>query len=242
MTENQHDDQLDDQRAPDNNLNVVPLIRRDPPQDATSNPPREKLTNIPPITQYMLLGLIAVHLVLTFALTPPQQYWVFTHLGFVPGHYSGATPFNIWALAGPFSYMALHGNWMHLAMNGVMLTAFGAGVERWLGGRRLLILFIGCGLIAAATQYMLAPHSLVPVVGASGGLSGLFAAVLVMMNSARMRAGMGRTNMIPFVILWIGITILFGVMGGPDGSSVAWAAHIGGFLGGFVMLKGMRIV
>ena len=110
-------------------------------------------------------------------------------LGFVPAAFTGGAPFSLLTLATPVTYMLLHGGWMHLAMNGLMLMAFGAGVERWIGARRLLIFCLACGVISAFSHLWLNPHSDDPVIGASGALSGLFAAVLVMMNDMRSRAG-----------------------------------------------------
>ena len=107
----------------------------------------------------------------------------------------------------------------------------------------MLIFFVLCGLCGAALHFALNPFSVYPVVGASGGLSGFFAAALVMINRGRTGAsiGSGRYGMWPFILLWIGISVLFGMMGSPDGGAIAWAAHVGGFLGGFAVLKLMRL-
>lgn len=203
---------------------------------------KEPLINMPPMTKWGLLTLVLIHLVTAYALSPEMRYWTFMHFGFVPGRYTGMLEFGWQGLVGPFSYMLLHGGWLHLGINTVMLMAFGTGVEKWMGGRRMLGFFVTCGLIAVATHFIFNPGSLNPVVGASGGLSGLFAAVLIMLGRMRERSGMGRQSLLPFIILWIGIMILFGMMGGPDGSNIAWAAHLGGFLGGFVVLRLMRII
>jgi len=132
--------------------------------------------------------------------------------------------------------MFLHGSWTHLLLNTVMTTAFGAGVERLMGARRMIIFFVLCSLTAALIHFAVSPSSPNPVIGASGGLSGLFAAVLVMMQKMGM-GGAGRYGIWPFVILWVGVSIMFGMMGAPGGGSVAWVAHIGGFLAGFIFLK-----
>lgn len=78
------------------------------------------------------------------------------------------------------------------------------------------------------------------MIGASGGISGLFAAAIVMMNKSGQEMG-GKVGILPFALLWIGLSIGFGMLGGPDGSLIAWAAHVGGFLGGFIALKLMRV-
>lgn len=195
------------------------------------------LINLPPVTKFMLLSFLAVHILTDVLMPPVQQFWVFSHFGFVPVHYSGLTPLGWPALAGPFTFTFLHGNWTHMILNGLMLMAFGTGVEKWMGGKRLLVFFMCCNLIAALAQFLLDPSSTTPVIGASGGLSGLFAAVLIMMQQQNGLGAGNRYGIWPFIILWIAISIIFGLIGGPGNSSVAWAAHIGGFLAGFVLLK-----
>ncbi len=197
--------------------------------------------NIPPMTKAMLAVLVAVQFLCSVVLDPAAREDVYEHLGFVPGAFTGHAPFTMLDLLTPFTYMLLHGGWIHLAMNGLMLMAFGSGVERWMGPRRLLIFCLLSGIIAAAAQLALDPASTDPVIGASGALSGLFAAVMVMMNRMRANAGLPTTRMMPFIILWIVLTAGSGMIGMPNGNDVAWAAHIGGFLGGFVILRLMRI-
>ena len=135
--------------------------------------------------------------------------------------------------------MFLHGSWHHIAMNGFMLLAFGSGIERWLGSKRMLILFFGSGLFGVLAHYILNTSSEFPMIGASGGLSGFFAAAIVMLNRGQQEMG-GRLGILPFALIWIGLSIGFGMMGGPGGSMIAWAAHVGGFLGGFAVIKLMR--
>lgn len=197
----------------------------------------EPMINLPPVTKWSVGVLLVVHLIVTL-LPEPMQYDVFEMFGFVAARYSGRLSMGWEGWVAPFSYALLHGNWMHLITNGLSLAAFGAGVERWLGGRRMLVFMLVCSLAAVAVQFMLDPMSGNPVVGASGALSGLFAAILVMMQ----RNGMtGSRGILPMALVWIAISALFGLTGGPGGTSIAWAAHIGGFLAGFVVLKIMRV-
>ena len=109
-------------------------------------------------------------------------------------------------LAAPVTHMLLHGNWMHLAINGLMLAAFGAGAERWMGSRRMIALALISGLFATAFYFIFSPFSKDPVIGASGALNGLFAAVIVMMTRARAQAGMGRNSLAPFIAIWLVVT------------------------------------
>jgi membrane associated rhomboid family serine protease len=117
-----------------------------------------------------------------------------------------------------------------------MLAAFGTGVDRWIGGKRMLALFVLCSFASTLVHFLFNPFSTDPVIGASGGLSGLFAAILIMMQQKGL-VPTGRYGLWPLIIIWIGISVLFGMVEAPGGGAVAWAAHIGGFLAGFVFLK-----
>lgn len=205
-------------------------------QKAERKAGREPLLNLPPVTKAMVLVFLGIHIAIQLLAGPEQQYWIYEHFGFVPGVYTGYGTFGWYALAGPLTYMVLHGSWVHVLLNSVMMMAFGTGAERWMGGRRMAVFFVLCSLASALIHFALNADSTNPVIGASGGISGLFAAMLLMMQAMGM-GGVGRYGIWPFVVLWIGISMIFGFTGGPDGSTVAWAAHIGGFLAGFVFLK-----
>lgn len=208
-------------------------LRRE--QEKKNRPPREPMINLPPATK-ILAGLFLLIHGAVFFLPAPSQYWVYDHFGFVPGRYTGAAAFEWYALAAPLTYMFLHGGWVHVLMNTAMMAAFGTGAERLMGPRRMLAFFTLCCLAAMLAQFAASPFSTDPVIGASGGLSGLFAAILIVMQKTG-AGGMGRYGIWPFVVLWIGVSVLFGMMGAPGGGSVAWVAHIGGFLAGFVFFK-----
>lgn len=192
--------------------------------------------NLPPVTKFSILALAVIHVIFHYAFSPPDQFTIMENFGFIPAYYTGAAPFRWAALPGPFTYVFLHGGWTHLAMNSVMLAAFGAGVERWMGGKKMILFFVLCALAAAMAHLLVNPSSSDPVIGASGGLSGLFAAVLVMLQQSGM-GGNSKYGIWPFVFLWVAISAIFGLIGAPGGGAVAWAAHIGGFLAGFIFLK-----
>lgn len=237
---------IPDDQPHDHNDNVVSLAEaaeRRRIEAERQKPPREPFFNkgpllaLPPVTKYMLLAFIIIHIITDVILTDPQQFWVFMHFGFVPGYYTNGLTESWAALTGPLTFTFLHGSWMHVILNGFMMMAFGTGVERSIGSKRMFIFFMLCNIAAALTQFAFSPHSLAPVIGASGGISGLFAAVLLMMHQSGQSNTKGRYGLLPFIALWIVISVAFGLIGGPDGSNVAWAAHIGGFLAGFVLLK-----
>ncbi len=202
----------------------------------------EPIINLPQYTKYLLSVIIAVHLGIKFLLNADQVNWVFLNLGFIPGRFTDLSLFEPVTLLSPITHMFIHGGWLHIAMNSIMLLAFGAGVEKWVGGKKMIQLFLLCGFFGLLTHFVLNFNSLQPVVGASGSLSGLFAVALVMLN--RQSHGMmmrGKYGFLPLIALWVGISILFGLMGSPDGGEIAWAAHVGGFLGGFVALRLLKI-
>jgi len=237
-----------DNRKPDGDENIVAiptLAERDRMRKEKEKLERkrtgaaEPMINMPPVTKCLIGLILAVHLIVRYALSLEQQDWVLMNLGFVPETFN-QNPFNPLALASLFTHMFLHGGWMHVIMNLFMLAAFGSGVEKWLGAKRLLILFFASGLFGVAAHYLLNAHSVFPMIGASGGLSGFFAAAIIMLSRGQREMG-GKVGILPFVLIWIGLSIAFGMLGGPDGSIIAWAAHVGGFLGGFAVLKLMRV-
>lgn len=199
----------------------------------------EPMINMPPLTKYLIGLILAAHIIVHYILSPEQQDWIFMNLGFVPEQFN-QSPFSPLILASLFTHTFLHGGWMHVCMNLLMLAAFGSGVEKWLGTKKLVILFFASALFGVAAHYLLNPHSEFPMIGASGGLSGLFAAAIVMLSRGQREMG-GKVGILPFALIWIGLSVAFGMLGGPDGSIIAWAAHVGGFLGGFAVLKLMRV-
>jgi len=198
----------------------------------------EPMINMPPVTKYLIGIMLVLYFLTGVLLSPEQADWVIGEFGFIPERFN-LGDFDPFMIVSPITHMFLHGGWMHVTLNLFMLAAFGSGVERWLGSKRTLILFILSGLFGAAAHYILNTTSTFPMIGASGGLSGLFAGAIIMLNRGQREMG-GRLGILPFALLWIGLSIGFGMLGGPDGSMIAWAAHVGGFLGGFLVLKIMR--
>ena len=156
--------------------------------------------------------------------------------------------FALWPLSGGFlpwqvvSYAFLHGSIGHLFFNMLGLWMFGAELERIWGQKRFLQFYFASVLAAAATQLVFAAFagSPYPTVGASGGLFGLLLAFGMMFPN---RTIMPLFPPIPmkakvFVAIYGGLELLFGVTGTQSG--VAHFAHLGGMLGGFLMLRFWR--
>jgi len=205
------------------------------PENKPSHPP---MINLPPVTKYLLLAIICIHVALMFTNEADKAY-VFLNFGFIPSIWTGNNVhgFDVFALISPLTYIFLHGTWMHVVMNGAMLMAFGAGVEKWMGAKKFLIFFILCGIASVIVETIIHPFSTNPVIGASGAESGLFAAILILLQSQG-RLPTGKYGIWPFAAMWIGISLVFGLIGGAMmGGQIAWAAHLGGFIAGFGLLK-----
>ncbi len=206
-------------------------------QKTPIHPVHPPLINLPPFTKWLTLVLLLIHAITYMVLNPVQQYALIENFGFIPAYYAGAIPFGWGAVAGPFTYAFLHGSWGHLFINRVMMVAFGAGLERWMGWRRMAVFMLACSLAAAIVQGVIDINSTNPVIGASGAISGMFAAAMIMLQQKGRTAIDGKFSLMPFILIWIGTSVLFGMMGGPSGESIAWPAHIGGFLAGFLLIK-----
>jgi membrane associated rhomboid family serine protease len=146
----------------------------------------------------------------------------------------------------PVLSMFLHGSWAHLLGNGLFLWVFGNNVEDSMGRMRYLAFYLLCGIAAAAAQIAIDPASPAPMVGASGAISGVLGAYLILYPRVRVHVFVGFFLLsLPayFVLLmWIGLQLLSGL---PQLSSVhhvastgvaVWA-HIGGFFAGVVLVK-----
>jgi membrane associated rhomboid family serine protease len=158
-----------------------------------------------PIVTYLLLAaLLAVWVLVQGAgFDEPRLAATVCNLGLVPGELTGAAPEGTAVPIGPgmacvvdrepinwltplFS-MFLHGSWMHLLGNALFLWVFGNNVEDSMGRRRFLLFYLVCGLAAAATQVAVGPASPVPMVGASGAISGVLGGYLLLYPRIRIR-------------------------------------------------------
>lgn len=214
--------------------------------DLRQRPKSEPVLNVPPTVKALCLILIVIHAALwslpyLHAVLPAVpaglQERIYEMFWFVPLAYTGDQPFTLNEIYAPVTHMFLHGGWLHLAVNVGTLLAFGAGLEREIGGRRLLLLFTLSGIIGAFTHLAVYPEGAAPLIGASGGISGLFGAVL-MMAHGRGLMGQGYGKLLPFIGIWILITLFFGFFGMPGTpSAIAWTTHLGGFIAGLLLYK-----
>jgi rhomboid family protein len=142
--------------------------------------------------------------------------------------------------------MFLHGSWMHLLGNMWFLWIFGNNVEDSMGRPRFVVFYLVCGLAAALLQVVITPASSIPMVGASGAISGVMGAYLVLYPRVRVFAmvplGFVMTSMaLPawtMLVYWLLIQFVGGATAlGREGGGVAFWAHVGGFVAGAALVK-----
>jgi membrane associated rhomboid family serine protease len=146
-------------------------------------------------------------------------------------------PYNILTI---FTSMFLHGGVFHLGGNMLYLWIFGNNVEDAVGHSRFFLFYLLSGIAAALVQCSVDPGSAAPMIGASGAVSGILGAYLLLYPGARVKTLIFifvfiTTVDIPAVVflsLWFLVQIIF-----SHGQGVAWFAHIGGFLFGLITIK-----
>ena len=142
------------------------------------------------------------------------------------------------------SSMFIHGGLLHLIGNMVYLWVFGDNVEAVLGHMRFLLFYLVCGTVATVTHIVLNVDSIVPMVGASGAISGILGAYIVRFPRARVHVLIFfffflRIVRVPAVVLlgfWFIMQVFSGFGAQGVQSGVAWFAHIGGFIAGMLLI------
>jgi membrane associated rhomboid family serine protease len=217
-------------------------------------------------TSYITYAFIGVNVLVWLAIqgagaTTPLARSV-CDLGLIPGELTGrlppGTPFpmgeGLVCLTDPgrqvshvLSSMFLHGSWMHLLGNMWFLWIFGNNIEDSMGHARFVVFYLLCGVAAALAQVAVNPDSGIPMVGASGAISGVMGAYLILYPRVRV------WTMVPIgffftsialpawtmLLYWAAIQFFGGVIGflGEERGGVAFWAHVGGFVAGLVLIK-----
>jgi membrane associated rhomboid family serine protease len=182
------------------------------------------------------------------------------HLGFVPGHLfgtllpdaeislGGGRSCTVGDLPAPLTVltsMFMHGGWLHLLGNMWFLWVFGNNVEDSTGRFRFLVFYLLCGAIAALTQGFADPQSAIPMVGASGAISGVMGAYIVLYPRVRVHMliflGFFVTTIVVPAYLMLAYWFLLQILGGlptlaKESGGVAFLAHVGGFVSGMVLV------
>jgi membrane associated rhomboid family serine protease len=148
-----------------------------------------------------------------------------------------------------FTSLFMHGGLLHLGGNMLFLWIFGNNVEDSMGRVKFVIFYLLAGLAATAGQTLVAPHSDVPNIGASGAIAGVLGGYLLLFPRARVVTVIFIIFFFTilelpatiFLVIWFGEQILFGALGltsgTGDGGGVAYFAHIGGFAFGLLTIK-----
>ena len=165
-------------------------------------------------------------------------------LGVIPAVLTGSAGLSPeLVVADPFvtllSYQFLHGGFMHLAGNMLYLWVFGDNVEDAMGHARFLAFYLVCGVAAALAQVAYNPAEATPLIGASGAISGVLGAYLILHPKARVLVPVGFIPLyLPawlLLIFWFGFQF-FAAFAAPAAENVGWWAHIGGFVAGVVLI------
>jgi membrane associated rhomboid family serine protease len=137
--------------------------------------------------------------------------------------------------------MFMHGSVMHIFGNILFLWVFGDNIENRLGHIRYALFYVVCGFAAAIAQILMDTDSIIPMLGASGAISGVLGGYLLLYPKRRIRAILFSilTDVPAYVALgfWIVYQIIQGYFTPPGTGGVAYAAHIGGFIAGLVLIK-----
>lgn len=211
--------------------------------------------NPSPIKPWIVWGLIILNILIFMgesSLSNPELQDLMRNYGMVPARVTQALQGEdnlITALGIPvFTSMFLHGSFMHLISNMWFLYIFGDNVEAKLGRGRFLLFYLFCGILAHSAQYIMAPSSPVPTIGASGAIAGVLGAYIVTWPRARIVTLVPLFFLFTFLQLpavvvlgfWFILQLFQGI--GTVGSQfasggVAYAAHVGGFVAGALLIK-----
>ena len=188
---------------------------------------------------YVTYALVAIN-VLVFFLELSNGEAFIREWAFIPARFS-ADP--VAGIPTVFSAMFMHGGWLHLGGNMLYLWIFGDNVEDRFGHLKYLSFYLLAGIAATFAQYLVLPESTVPNVGASGAIAGVLGAYLLMFPRARINVLLGRSVVAMPAIVVLGFWIVLQLVSGvgsiaytdADVGGVAYMAHVGGFVAGFLM-------
>ena len=210
-------------------------------------------TQTVPYVTYGIIGInVFLYLYLVF-MGPVQGQRFVLHYSVIPAALFGGEYVVRGVAVTPYfsllSSMFLHGGLLHIAGNMLFLWIFGDNIEDFLGHLKYLLFYLACGVLAAYSHALLNPDSTLPMLGASGAISGVLGAYILLYP----RAGVWtfffflffwQVLKVPavFIIgLWIVIQVINGMLEpAHGGGGVAWFAHVGGFLAGMLLITVLR--
>ncbi|MBS1270876.1 MAG: Rhomboid protease GluP [Candidatus Marinimicrobia bacterium] len=208
-----------------------------------------------PYVTYGLIGLnVGIFLLQSLISTAGGRgayNYLMAHFALIPGFLFSELGV-IGSIVPFFSSLFMHGGLMHLGGNLLYLWIFGDNIESELGHGKFLLFYLLCGIGASLTQIAIDYQSTIPIIGASGAISGVLGAYYLRFPNARVAV---LFFFFLIQIIWVPAKLVLGIwfamqifsgLGsiGSTGGGVAWFAHIGGFVAGIVffnLLYGLRI-
>ena len=212
-------------------------------------------THRPPIVTVSLIAICSLVFIWEFMSGQQGMGQIFYQYGLIPSKFLGLEGQMARTSSGAppvitlFTSMFLHGGWMHLISNMWFMWIFGNNIEDELGHVKFLGFYLLCGLGAAFLQMALNPESTIPMVGASGAISGVLGAYLLLYPRTKILTLVflgffittARIAAVWFLGIWFALQAFWAFASAPgDGGGVAFWAHVGGFLAGMGLILVMR--
>jgi membrane associated rhomboid family serine protease len=225
----------------------------------------EPIFNVPAVVLSIIVVLVLIQAGREWLLTDDENLDFLLYFAFIPARYDtsqlgtesfpGGLGAQIWTF---LTYAFLHADFIHVGVNSIWLLPFGSAMARRFGNWRFLGFFAVTAIAGAALHLLTNPRDLLPMVGASAALSGLMAGSLRFMfeigkplrifrsndetayrvPAAPLLVALREPRIIIFLVAWFGLNLLFGI-GVPSlpgiEQSIAWQAHIGGFIAGLIL-------
>ena len=172
--------------------------------------------------------------------TPEQAAAV---LGFIPARFSGLITISpaVPTFLTPLSATLAHANAIHIGFNMLIFVWCGSQVERVLGKVGLILLYVVGAYASALTQWVVAPGSMVPMIGASGAVSAAIGAYALSFGRAKRVTNnfhLNRwINVVWLMVAWVVLQAMMGWLANSQGYALAIAAHIGGFAAGLLLQR-----
>lgn len=234
------------------------------PPDGADAAPREPILTLPAaLTAYVAL-IAVIHL--RVLLPPEMENWTIDVFGFIPKRYDtmlpdfaypGGAGAKVWTFV---TYSLLHANLTHIVFNVLWLLPFGSALARRFGAGRFFVFMAVTAAAGALAHLVTHEHAVAPMIGASASVSGTMAAAIrfafvqgsflsfsrgdadaaAKVPALSLWRALRNPRVLGFLAVWFGINIIFGLGSiaiGTDGASVAWQAHIGGFIAGLVLFS-----
>jgi membrane associated rhomboid family serine protease len=227
---------------------------------------REPIFNVPKVVAAVLAALVLIHLVREYVLSEDADLQLLLTFAFIPARYDGAAlvqgwPGGLGADVWTFvTYALLHASWLHLGVNALWFLPFGSALARRFGALRFLAFLAITSAGGAALHLATHAGQQYPMIGASAAISGTMAAAMrfafqrggplavfrdaddeaFRVPALPLRGILRDGRVLLFLLVWFGVNFIFGVGSFSTltgGETVAWQAHVGGFLAGLLLFS-----